>query len=239
MDVEKEMHDMEKDFKDMKPTFAVYGDIGVGKTTFISYAPNLLLIDPEGGRASVAKTPNNPKILEPKDIEELGEIYLYLKANEGKFDSVAIDTLSEVEKWAVEESIQNGVKKDPTKDKDLATMLDYKKGGTKTSRIARMFRGLDMYVFFILHERSDKDESTGVVKLGPKLMPSVMSDLNGFTDFIFYIDVDRDGNRIVRTSPNKKIRAKHRIGELPDVIDLGNDFEDFRIDTVLEMINNS
>ena len=239
MDVEKEMHDMEKDFKDMKPTFAIYGDVGVGKTTFVSYAPNLLLIDAEGGRASVAKTPNNPKILEPEDIEELGEIYLYLKANEGKFDSVVIDTLSEVEKWAVEESIQNGVKKDPTKDKDLATMLDYKKGSTKVSRIARKFRGLDMYVFFLLHERSDKDESTGVVKLGPKLMPSVMSDLNGFTDFIFYIDVDRDGNRIVRTSPSKKIRAKHRIGELPDVIDLGNDFEDFRIDTVLEMINNS
>jgi len=239
MDVEKEMHDMEENFSDMKPTFAIYGDVGVGKTTFTSYAPNPLLIDAEGGRASIAKTPNSPKILEPENLSDLGEIYLWLKANQDKFDSVIIDTLSEVEKWAVEESIQKAVKKDPTKDKDLATRSDYKKGGTKVGRVARMFRNLDMYTFFLLHERSDKDDSTGAVKLGPKVMPSVMSDLNGFTDIIFYIEVDDSGNRKIRTSPNRKIRAKHRIGELPNVIDLGTEFKDFRIDTVLEMINNS
>lgn len=239
MDVEKEMHDMEKEFKDMKPTFAIYGDVGVGKTTFTSYAPNPLLVDAEGGRASVAKTPNSPKILEPENLSDLGDIYIWLKANQDKFDSVIIDTLSEVEKWAVEESLRNAVKKDPTKSKDLATMINYKEGSTRTSRIARMFRGLDMYVFFLLHERSDKDENTGAIKLGPKLMPSVMSDLNGFTDFIFYVDIDNDGNRVIRTSPSRKIRAKHRIGELPDVINLGNNFEDFRIDTVLEMIETS
>lgn len=239
MDVEKEMHDMEESFKDMKPTFAIYGDVGVGKTTFVSYAPNPLLIDAEGGRASIAKTPNNPKILEPDNLSDLSDIYIWLKANQDKFDSVIIDTLSEVEKWAVEKSLSRSVKKDPTKSKDLATMINYKEGSTKTSRIARMFRGLDMLTFFLLHERTDKDDDTGVVKVSPKLMPSVMSDLNGFTDFIFHVHVDNNGNRLIRTSPSKRVRAKHRIGTLPDKIDLGSEFEDFRVDTVLEMINNT
>jgi len=237
-DIEGRITEMEKGVGDMKPTFAVYGDVGVGKSTFVSYAPELLLIDVENGRSSIMKTDNSPKIFEPDGASDLSEIYLYLKDNQDKFDSVAIDTFTEVEKMFIEDVIRKQANRDPSKDKDLATQADYKKASQRMRKMARMFRSLDLYTFFVCHEREDKDD-TGVVRKGPAVMPSVMKDLNAFTDFIFYLSVDEDSNRKITTQPTKRIRAKHRIGELPKVIELGSEPEDCRIDTILEMIENT
>ena len=237
--IEDRIKEMENDLGDMKPTFAVFGPEGVGKTTFVSYAPNLLIIDVENGRSSIMKTPNEPKIFEPENCDDLTEIYIYLKANEDKFDSVAIDTFTEVEKWFLDDVIKKQAKKDSTKDTDLATQADYKKASHRMRKMARKFRALDMYTFFICHEREDKDDSTGIVRKAPAVMPSVMKDLNAFTDFIFFLSVDENGGRKLQTAPSNRIRAKHRIGELPRVIDLGNNVEDCRIDMVLDMIDNS
>lgn len=238
-DISARITPMEKEVGDLKPTFAVFGDVGVGKTTFVSYAPNLLLIDVENGRSSIVKTPNEPQIFEPDDVNDLGEIYLHLKSNQDEFDSVAIDTFTEVEKMFIEDVINQQVKRDPSKDKNLATQADYKKASSRMRKMARRFRSLDMYTFFICHEREDKDDSTGVVKKGPAVMPSVMKDLNAFTDVILFLSVNEDGIRKVTTQPNKRLKAKHRIGTLPDVIELGKDVKDCRVDTVLDMIENT
>lgn len=238
-DIEKRIFDMEDDVSDLKPTFILYGQEGCGKTTCVSYAPNLFLIDAEDGRASIVKTPNRPKVFKVNDVEDLTEVYIYLKANQDKYGSVAIDTMTEVESMFIAESIRRQCDKDPNKDPDRVTQDDYGRASQRMQKMGRKFRSLDMYTFFICHEREDKDDSTGIIKKGPALMPSVMKKLNGFVDFILYMGLDSEGNRNILTQPTNKIRAKHRIGKLPKVIELGQEVEDCRIDTVLDMIDNT
>jgi len=238
-DIEDRIFTMEDEVKDLTPTFIIYGQEGCGKTTFVSYAPGLFYIDVEDGRSSITKTPNRPKVFKPDGIDDLAEIYLYLKSNPDKYESVAIDTVTELESWFLEESIRRQCKKDPNKDPDRATQDDYGRAAQRMKKMGRKFRSLDVYTFFIAHTREDKDESTGIISKGPAVMPSVMKTLNGFVDFIFYMGLDDEGNRSILTQPTNTFRAKHRIGELPRVIELGSDFENCRIDKVLNMIEKT
>ena len=236
--IESKIFDMEDEVTDMYSSSVIYAPEGIGKTTLTSYAPGLFWIDCEDGRSSIVKTANRPRVFEASSVDELTEIYLWLKANEEKFDSVAIDTYTEVEKWFLTDSIQQRAKKDPDKDPDMPTLPDYGKTAHRMSKLTRAFKGLNMNKFYICHERTDKDESTGVVQKAPALLPSVMKDLNGYVDMIFYLFI-KDGVRYVRTMPTRNVRAKHRIGELPDVIELGSKIEDCSIARIMEMINKT
>ena len=232
------IHKMEKEASDLQSNYVVYGPNGVGKTTFVSYLDNLFLIDAEGGRSSLLKTNNEPIIFQPKSDEPdmLREAYVYLKANEDLYDAVAIDTMTEIEKWFITDVIKEQCQRDPDKDKDLATMSDYNKASMRMRKVARLYRDLDMKTVFIMHIREDKDERTGKIRYSPAVMPSVMRDINAFTDFIFYLGVDKNSNRKLLTQPTDSYDAKHRVGELPDVIDLGKKVEDCSMKKVIEMV---
>jgi phage nucleotide-binding protein len=242
--IEDLIHDMEDEISDLKNNYVVYGPNGAGKTTFVSYLQqmmNLFFIDAEGGRSSIIKTPNRPKIFQPKSDEPdmLREAYVYLKAHEDEYDAVAIDTMTEIEQWFIDDVIRTQCKRDPNKDKDLATQSDYNKASMRMRRTARLFRDLDIVTVFIMHIREDKDESKGVINYSPAVMPSVFRDINSFTDFIFYLGLDKNSNRNILTQPTKNFVAKHRIGDLPDSIKLGKKVENCRMDKVLKMIDKT
>jgi len=229
---------MEEEFS-LDTSIVVYGPPGVGKTTFASSLEDLLFIDVEKGRTSILKTQNRPTIFQPDNPEELGEAYLWLKANEGKFKAVAIDTYTEVEKWFLAEAVRQSVEKDPTKDPNLATQNDYGRASRRMTKMTRSFHSLPMLKVYICHEREEKDEETGSIMKGPALMPSVVRDLNAYVDYIFYMSVDRNGNRAVYTSPSSKYWAKHRIGKLPKKIELPDDPEKSRLSDVVEELRKS
>lgn len=230
---------MEDEVMDLTPTFIIYGSEGVGKTTLASGAPNPLLIDVEGGRGSIMKTENEPDILEPDTVDGLGDAYVWLKDNEDEYDSVILDTITEIEKWFLMEIVETGAKKNSSKNPDLITQNDYLQGSTRLRKMGRKFRNLDMNTIFLAHQREDKDEMTGVIKYGPAVMPSVMKDLNAFCDYIFYLGVDEDGIRNLLTQPTERYTAKHRVGELPKKIELGDSYEDMDFQEILTTIKDS
>lgn len=238
MDIEEKITDLESEVLDMSPAFVVFGAEGVGKTTLASFAPNALFIDVEGGRSSILKTKNKPKILAADNVKDLGEIFIYLKANPDKFDSVIIDTITEVEKWFLMDIVESRAAEDPGKDPNFITQNDYGRGSTRMRKMIRKFRSLDMITIFLAHEREDKDDR-GIIKRGPAVMPSVMKDINAFCDFIFNMGVDEEGVRMLVTSPTKRIRAKHRIGDLPKVIELGQNPEDSDFTKILDLIEKT
>lgn len=238
MGIEERFFKMEDKFSE-DAAMVIYGPEGVGKTTLAASLKNLLYIDVEKGRSSILKTKFRPQIFQPDNPEDLGEVYLWLKANSDKFDAVVIDTYTEVEKWFISQSIQKGVNKDPDKDPDLATMNDYNKAGRRMSKMTRSFHSLPMLKVYLCHEREDKDEDTGEIKRGPALMPAVMRDLNAYVDVILYMNVDKEGNRALYTTPTSKYRAKHRIGSLPKKIQLPDDPNRSKLSDVVEMVEKS
>lgn len=220
---------------EVKPTMNIYGEPGVGKTTFVSYAPKLLLISAEGGETSIHKTPNKPDIIEASSLKDLGEIYLWLKAGDHPYESVAIDTLTEVQKIALVDIVREESTKKPNKDPDIPTIPDYGLLGKRMSKAVRAFRDLPMNVFFLCHTRVDKDEDTGVVSSGPNLTPAVATDVNAYVDAIFYIGMGKEGQRQILTQPHRRFVAKHRLGELPNVIEFSEDVM-VRADVVMDMM---
>jgi len=230
MGIEDRIKNMEEDEAELNSTFILYGKEGVGKTTLACSAPNPLLIDVEGGRGSLVKTESDPEIFEPESVDELAELYIWLKDNQDEYDSVILDTLTEIEKWFLLDLIEG------SNNPDLITQNDYLQGSTRLRRMARKFRNLKMNTIFLAHQREDKDETTGIITKAPGVMPSVMKDLNAFCDYIFYLGVDDDGVRNLLTQPTKHITAKHRVGELPNAIELGDSFEDMKFERILNMI---
>ena len=209
---------MDKTPEEETITAMVYGDPGVGKTTFVSYAPSLLLIETERGETSIYKTPNRPDLVHADTLDELAEIYLWLHTGNHNYKSVAIDTLTEASKRELARITHESSLKIPDKDPDRPTMPDYGKLSSRMSKMVRAFRDLPMHTFFLCHTRSDKDEETGAVKVTPNLTPAVMSDAVAYCNAVFYLDVDKNGARTVRTQPSRKYIAKHRLGDLPDVV---------------------
>lgn len=237
-DIESRIHELEDNVLDMKPTFVLYGAEGVGKSTYASYLPRAFLIDVDNGRASIKKTKNTPQVFVPNNIDELSEAFIYLKSNEEKYESVIIDTLTETENLILLDVLQKQCKIRPDKSDDLITQNDYGRGSVRMKKLIRKFRELDMITLFICHEREDKDDDTGVVRKAPAIMPSVMKELNAMSDCILNMAVDSDSNRMVLTQPTKRVRAKHRIGDLPKIIEIDG-FEGCRIDKLLKMIEET
>lgn len=237
-DIEDRINKMEE-VEELKSSFVIYSKEGIGKTTFISYLKKLLYINAEDGKSSILKTPNRPMIFNVDEPQDMVDIYLYLSANEKKYNNIVIDTHTETERMFLSDSVKQGADKDPEKDPDRPTLADYNKTAHRLSKLARSFKSLDMNKFYLCHTREDKDELTGKVETAPALMPSVMKDLNGYVDFILYMFVDDKGVRYLRTTPKPNLRAKHRIGDLPDVIELGNEVEDCNINKVLKMIRKT
>lgn len=239
VEIGEKIKSMEDKVTNLNSTFIIYGSEGVGKTTLASGAPNPLLIDVEGGRGSIMKTENSPDILEPDSVDELADAYIWLKDNEDEYDSVILDTITEIEKWFLMEIVETGAKKNSSKNPDLITQNDYLQGSTRLRKMGRKFRNLKMNTIFLAHQREDKDEMTGVIEKGPSVMPSVMKDLNAFCDYIFYLGVDEDGIRHLLTQPTERYTAKHRVGKLPKKIELGNSYEDMDFQEILDLIKDS
>lgn len=230
MSIEDAIKPMEESPGELNSTFIIFGKEGVGKTTLASSTPNTLLVDVEGGRGSLTKTDHKPDIMEPKDLTELGELYHYLKDNEDSYETVVLDTITEIEKMFLMELTEGSA------NPDLISQNEYLQGSTRLRRMARKFRNLKMNTIFLAHRRTDKDDTTGVREVSPGVMPSVMKDLNAFCDYIFYLGVDDDGNRYMLTQPTKHVTAKHRIGELPKKIEFGDSYEDMDFNKILKMI---
>ena len=74
----------------------VYGQAGAGKTSLIPTLPNVVAISAEGGLLSIAGA--DVPYIEVKTLADLHDAYAWLTSSEEAkgFQSVAIDSLSEV-----------------------------------------------------------------------------------------------------------------------------------------------
>ena len=194
----------------------VYGEPGNGKTMLASTLDlkRTLVISFESGLLSILDEASGEDLqyVEPKDLGELKEIYDALSTPEyqEKFDNIFIDSLSEISEMMLE-----ALKADPNIYTGLKdNMKLYMINQEKVVGIAKSFRDLKGYNVIMTALSATKTVKM-IEKLGPSMVGQKLADkLPPLYDFVFYLNVDGEGERQLITQPSDTITAKSRSRKL-------------------------
>lgn len=204
----------------------IYGDLGTGKTVWAGNSPNPLLVAIEVGAKSLLNhsETRDVEVMEFRSVKQVEALAGKLQEGKlGQFDTIILDTFSELQRLVLDNHLADGHRRDP--DKSLYTPLgkDYQTNGEHMRRIAAAFRDVPRNVIFTSHEKEDKNEETGAVYLRPDLAPKVAKTLGGYVDLVGRItsNMAEDAESFeseVRIRPTNRIMAKTRIMPLPTVM---------------------
>lgn len=184
---------------DHKVKAVIYGASWCWKTVFGWTAPNPIFASAEGGLLSIAD--KQPAFVEIKTLNDLKSLLQYLKTEKHEFETVVIDSISEINdiiKMDIEK--KNGR---PMAIQDRWTL------SKEIKSIFRWFRDLPMHILFIAQESSEKDEDV-VVKVVPSLNWKAASEIAYFMDIVWYIYIEKSGERKIITNSNTKLLTKDR-----------------------------
>ena len=181
----------------------VYGFSGVGKTVLCATAPKPIILSAEKGLLSLSGL--DTPFIEIKSIQDIGNAFDYLKKDD-VYETICIDSLSEVAETVLIEF------KKENKDGRQA----YMQLASSVTSLIRNFRDLpNKNVVFVSKAKKETDEETGASSIEPYAPGQVIKfNIPYMTDEVFYMDVDKKGNRIIQTQANRRFVAKDRSGKL-------------------------
>jgi len=189
----------------------IYGASGSGKTRFAGTAidkdnTKTLFLSAEGGLLSIHV--KKPKYVEINAMKDLLEAYEYLEKGKHKFETVILDSITE---------ISNTLKLEIERREGHTMQLqDWGEIKNKLIGIFRDFRDLPMNVILLAQEGYITDEDK-IKKTVPSLDgKGATSALPYFMDIVGYIKVDIKGNAVMRTSNSMKFVTKDRSGLIGD-----------------------
>ncbi len=212
----------------------IFGPPGTGKTLLSCLAPKPLVINCEGGLLCLDKFKHHPEVrdidvMTPKTIKDIQEVWDDLYENKLTYETVILDSLSEIQKMSLDEILEDPKRKG---DKDDATLKDYSKNTVQIRKLVRAFRDLDINVVMTCLDMESKDEHDGTLRIMPALTPKLSVEVMGYMDTVGYLMASQDAEgkpvRKLLTQPWGKYQAKDRSGKLgmgmtnPTMYDLAN-----------------
>jgi hypothetical protein len=157
-----------------------YGRSGTGKTVFAGTFPKpLLLLDiGEKGTDSIYNVPG-VHVLKVESWVDFETIYWFLRAGKHEFKTVVIDTVTQLQKLAVESALEgDGKEKTSPMNKNLW-------GIASKMMVAWLinYRDLPVHTVFLAQDRNTVEDGAAgedqiIQEVGPRLMPSVAGTLN-------------------------------------------------------------
>jgi AAA domain-containing protein len=190
----------------------IFGDPGVGKTTFASTAQdhpamkNVLFANIEGGLVSIAHRGDIHKI----DIKSTAQLeslaWDLVRGRWPTVHTVVIDNVTELQTLNLQELVQAGIKggrnmvRNRERTIDDVWQEDYMKSTKQLGRLFRMFRDLPMHVVFTAHMKRvypKVPDGTDLTKIQPiAQIPSLSAKLGealmGYVDFVWCLEQDTD-----------------------------------------------
>lgn len=224
----------------------VYGDSGVGKTTFAGSAddcPDLrpvLMIDFEGGTESLVRSYPDVQQVRVTTWKEMQAVYDELQRGKTGFRTVILDSLTEIQKFNMYSIMEDLQKMRPDLDPDVPTMREWGKNLEQMRKFVRAFRDLPMNTIFTALKKDDKNDRTGMVTTMPSLSGKLAGEVAAFLDIVAYYYVKRIGSgedaedrRLLLTQKTETVIAKDRTRSLPVVV------EDPTMQTLFDIINSN
>lgn len=193
----------------------VFGESGMGKTTLCSTAPKPIIISAEKGLLSLAEF--DLPAIEIQSTEELEEAYNWCMANKDKYETICLDSITEIAERMLAEY----------QHKHADGRRVYGELQAECSKWIRKFRDIDgKHVFFIAQIDRIEDQYTGISTYRPT-MPGkyLIKKLPFFFDEVLCLRIgemrDADGKteeyRYLQTQPDVSYHAKDRSGKLNKV----------------------
>lgn len=196
----------------------IYGEGGVGKTTFTSTAPSPILADCENGAKYFGLRGIKMDVAQ---IEKWGDMKDFLDvARSDKYQTVIIDPIGELMDKLKRYMVALGDSKLVQKD-GSPTMAGWGWLKKTLRDYVKVLRDTGKHVIIVAHLSEEKDEDRIVKR--PKIETKLSDDLVNMVDIVAYMTVVQDegvAKRILIVDPgNDKYTAKDRTGQLGKVIE--------------------
>lgn len=209
----------------------VYGDPGIGKTRFAGSAsliPELspvLVIDVEGGTKSLVDNYPEVDVVRVTKWDDIANVYEALFDDPDLYRTVVLDSLSEMQKFSMNEIMKKAVVKNPDRDIEVPGMREWGINGEQIRTLVRAFRDAGLNVIATSHAMDDQSEGQNG-KTKPALTGKLRNEVAGFFDMVFYLYnkkiKDGDERRIANLLLSKgtpEVIAKDRSGRVPEVVE--------------------
>jgi hypothetical protein len=208
----------------------IYGDSGVGKTVLacsaagVPYMNPVIMVDMEGGTLSAKNRFPDVDLVRATSMAELQMVYNELRGGGTGYKTVIIDSLTEAQKFSMNDIMKGVVAADEDRDPDIPSMREYGKNLEQTRRLVRAFRDLPLHTIMTCLEDYSKDEITKKTNFMPLLTGKAQKEIPAFFDFVLRLyvvpDPDNEGEilRLIQSRATEKVQAKDRSGRMPPVL---------------------
>ena len=142
-----------------------------------------------------------PQFAEINSLQDLKDLYNFLKNEKHDFETVVIDSITEIN-----DIIKTEIE---TRNKRNMQLQDWGILQKEIKDILRKFRDLPMHIIFLAQETTEKDEEK-IVKYLPSLNGKSATEIAYYMDTVGYCFIDKLGNRKIGTMPNEKYLTKDR-----------------------------
>lgn len=198
----------------------VYGHAGAGKTSLIRTLPNPIVISAEGGLLSIADA--DIPYIEVKTIDELREAFKHISTNGDKYQSVALDSVSEIAEVVL--NAEKKIAKDPRQA--------YGAMQEQMTDLIRAFRDLPGKHVYMSAKCEKTPDETGKILYSPSMPGNKMGQqLPYFFDEVLALRIEKDDDgkplRALMCDSDSAWMAKDRSGKLSqwEMPDLGGIIE--------------